>query len=105
MQSNGYADLRRWDREPVVIPVSLVLKADELESDTSTATINISLSGVRVLTKLALIPKQKVAIVIEGQFTQTISARVVWVREDASNYRTIAGLKFLVYNYNAALGV
>jgi hypothetical protein len=90
------ADLRRWERESVSIPVSLVLKADKLKSDSFTATINVCLSGVSVRTALELVPKQEVAIVIRGQFTRTIFARVTWVRRDGSSNSTIAGLKFLL---------
>ena len=97
MQTNSPLDLRRWERELVAIPVSLVLKADKLKSDTFTATIDVSLSGVGVRTTLALVPRQGVAIVIKGQFSQTIPARVVWVREDESSNSKIAGLKFLLY--------
>ena len=82
MQTNSPPDLRRWEREPVAIPVRLVLKADKLKSDTSTATINVSLAGVGVQTTLALVPKQGVEIVIKAQFSQTIAARVVWVRKE-----------------------
>jgi hypothetical protein len=73
------------------------LKANELKPDTTTATLNISLSGLSVRTILALVPGQEVAIVIEGQFSHTIPARVIWVREDESSGGTIAGLKFLHY--------
>jgi hypothetical protein len=94
MQKNGPAELRRREREPATIAVGLVSKVGELKSDTSASTINISLSGVRVRTKLALVPKQEVAVVIEGQFSQTIPGRVVWVREDKSSHWTTAGIKF-----------
>lgn len=97
METISTADLRRWEREPAAIPVSLVLKADKLKSDRFTATINISLSGASVRTTLALVPRQEVAIIIKGEFHQTIRARVVWVREDKSTKSTIAGLKFLLY--------
>ena len=96
MQTISAADLRRWEREPVAIPISLALKADKLKSDTFTATIDISLSGVGIRTMLALVPKQEVEIVIKGQFSQTIPARVVWAREEESSNSTIAGLKFLL---------
>ena len=96
MQTNSPRDLRRWQREPLAIPVSLLLKADKFESDTSTATINISLAGVSVRTTLALVQRQGVAIVIKGRFSQTIPARVVWVREDKSSNSKLAGLKFLL---------
>jgi c-di-GMP-binding flagellar brake protein YcgR len=97
MQVNSHGDLRQWERERVAIPVGLVLKSGELKSDITTATINFSLSGVGVLTKLALVPRQEVAIIILGNFLQTIRARVVWVREDECSNSVIAGLKFLVY--------
>lgn len=96
MQTISAADLRRWEREPVAIRVGLILKADKLTSDTFTATINVSLSGVGVRTTLALVPRQEVAIVINGQFSQIIPARVVWVRHDDSSNSRIAGLKFLL---------
>jgi hypothetical protein len=94
MQTNSPADLRRRERELTSIPVGLVSKADESKSDTSSTTINISLSGVRIRTKLALVPRQEVAVVIEGQFSRTIPARVVWVQEDKSSHWKVAGLKF-----------
>jgi hypothetical protein len=97
MQANSHDDLRRWAREPVTIPVGLVLKANGSNSDTTTATLNISLSGVSVRTLLPLIPGQEVAIVIKGHFSRTIPARVMWVRKDGSRSLTIAGLKFLPY--------
>ena len=96
MQSISTVDLRRWQREPVAIPVSLVLKADKSRSDARTATTDVSLSGVCVRTTLTLLPKQGVAIVLEGQFSQTLPARVVWVRKDESGKSTTAGLKFLL---------
>lgn len=94
MQTLSSTDLRRWERERVAIRVRLVLEGDELDLDTFTATLNISLSGMGIRTMLALAPKQEVGIVIEGQFSQTIRARVVWTREEESSNSTIAGLKF-----------
>jgi len=102
MQAACQTELRQWERETVGIPVSIILKANEVTSDFTTATLNISLSGVSVLTNLALVPKQLVEVVIEGQFSQTIPARVVWVRNAKSGNETIAGLKFL--HYKIALG-
>jgi hypothetical protein len=94
MKTMSAADLRRWERATITIPVTLVLKAGKPKSDTFTATINVCLSGASVRTALALVPKQEVAIVIRGQFTQTVAARVAWVRRDESGNSTIAGLKF-----------
>jgi hypothetical protein len=97
MQVNNHGDLRQWEREPVDIPVALVVKSGESESDFSTTTLNISLSGASVLTKLALVPRQELTFIIKGQFSRVICARVVWVREDPSSNSVIAGLKFLSY--------
>jgi hypothetical protein len=97
MPAATQTELRQWEREPVAIPVSIVLKANEVTSDITTATLNISLSGVSISTKLALVPKQVVEVVIQGQFCQTIPARVVWARKATSGNETIAGLKFLQY--------
>jgi len=94
MQTNSPSDVRGREREPAAIRVGVVSKVGELKSDTSASTINISLSGVRVRTKLALVPRQAVAIVIEGQFSRTIPGRVVWVRKDKSSPWTTAGIKF-----------
>ena len=97
MQTISAIDLRRCEREPVAIPLSLLLKTDKLKSDSFTATIDVSLSGVGVRTTLVLVPRQEVAIVIKGQFSRTIPAHVIWVRKDESSNSTIAGLKFLLY--------
>ncbi len=96
LQSINPADLRRWEREPAAIAVNLVLKADKLRSDTFAGTIDVSLCGVCVRTTLTLLPRQGVAIILEGQFSRTLPARVVWVRKEASSNSTIAGLKFLL---------
>jgi PilZ domain len=97
MQENNHGDRRQWEREPVDISVGLVLKPGESGSDISTTTFNISLSGLSVLTKLALVPRQELTVIIKGQFSRVIRARVVWVREEASSNSVIAGVKFLNY--------
>ncbi|MGO8818074.1 MAG: PilZ domain-containing protein [Terriglobia bacterium] len=97
MQSDVQADFRRWEREAIAISASLALRGEKLGSDTFAATIDISLSGVSVHTELALAPKQEVEVVIKGEFSRTIVARVIWVRRDQSGDGTVAGLKFLPY--------
>ncbi len=94
-QSNTAANQRQWEREPASIPVSLVLRAEKFKSDPDATTIDISLSGIGVRTKLFLVPGEWVGIVPKGQFPQAIPARVAWVREDESQNLTIAGLTFL----------
>jgi len=94
MPKNKTADLRRWERHPTVIPVGLVSKSDKKQSDMSSDTTDVSASGLAVRTKLGLVPKQEVTIVIKGPFSRTIPARVIWVREDKSSNSMIAGLKY-----------
>jgi hypothetical protein len=96
MQTISAVDLRRWERQPVTIPIGLVLKADHFKADDSAITIDISLRGARVRTKLALVPGEWVGVVPKGEFPQAIPTRVVWVREDESSNSTIAGLEFLL---------
>lgn len=94
MVTNSAADLRRREREATAIPVGLISKVGGVKADKSASTINISLSGVRVRTRLPLTPKQEVAVTIEGEFSRTIPGRVVWVHEDASSPWKTAGIKF-----------
>jgi|ERR1039457_6648268 hypothetical protein len=97
MKVNSSGELRKWQRERVAIRVGLTLESGESKSDLTTATTDISLSGVGVLTNLALVPRQEVAVIINGEFSQTIRARVIWVRKHESSNSLIAGLKFLAY--------
>lgn len=102
MQTISPVDLRRWERAPVAIPASLILKTDKLASEISTTIMNISLCGAAVRTELALAPEQMMEITISGHFSRAIPARVVWVRQDESGYGMIAGLKFLAYSITMA---
>ena len=95
MQTNTPADLRRWGRQPATVPVSLVLKAENLKVDNSATVIDFSFRGVGVLTTLALFPGERVRIIAKGEFPDDIPARVVWLREDVSNHLSVAGLEFL----------
>ena len=95
MQTNTPANRRRWERQPATIPISLVLKAENLKVDNSATILDFSLRGVGVLTTLALFPGERVRIVAKGEFPDDIPTRVVWVREDESNHLSVAGLEFL----------
>jgi hypothetical protein len=95
MEANISIDGRRREREQATIPVGLVSKGGEVGADGGASTVNISLSGLRVRTKLPLVPKQTVGIVIDGQFSWTVQGRVVWVLEDAATPWKTAGIKFV----------
>jgi hypothetical protein len=95
MQENTFASPRKWERQPAAIPISLVLKADRFKADNSAITVDISLHGVGVRTKLALIPGEWVGLVVKREFPHAVPTRVVWAREDQSSHWTFAGLEFL----------
>ncbi len=96
MQTNTPANLRRSERQPATIPISLVLKAETFMVDNSATAIDISLGGMRVRTTLELVPGGRVGIVAQGEFPHAIPTRIVWVQEDKSSYWTFAGLEFLL---------
>lgn len=95
MQMAEPVNPRRWDRQPASIPISLVLKPEEFKSDESAVTLDISLRGARVRTKLALVPGEWVGVVAKGEFPHAIPTRVVWVQEEESTHWTLAGLEFI----------
>jgi len=72
-----------------------VLKAENFKADDSAITVDVSLRGAKVQTRLALVPGEWVGLVPKGEFPHAIPARVVWVREDESIQRTVAGLEFI----------
>ena len=95
MQTNASHTPRRWERRPVTIPISLVLKPHNSKADDSAMTVDISQHGAKVRTKLALVTGERVGVVLKGGFPDAIPARVVWVREQESDHWTFAGLEFL----------
>jgi hypothetical protein len=97
MRANSSANLRRWERQPATIPISLVLKAENLIEDDAATVIDFSLRGVGVLTTLALVQGERVRIVTGGGFPDAIPTRVAWAREDQdeSSHWNFAGLEFI----------
>ena len=95
MSLEASAVTRRWEREPATLPISLVLRADRFKKDDSATTLDISLYGVSVRTRLALSQGDWVGMIVKGEFTHAIPSRVVWVREDPDSQFTVAGLEFL----------
>ncbi len=95
MQTNITPTPRRWERRPITIPISLVLKSHKSTVDDSAITVNISLHGAKVRTKLILVPGGKVGVVMKGELPDAIPARVVWASEDEATQWTFSGLEFL----------
>ena len=94
MKTKEGQESRRRNREMTSVPVGLVSKVGEGQTDAGASTVNISLSGVRVRTKLTLAPKQEVQIVIGKPHVQSVPGRVVWVRKDPSGPWSEAGIRF-----------
>ncbi len=94
MPSKTNDHTRRCEREPKTMPISLVLKGDQFKSDGAAFTLDISLTGASVRTKLELVPGEWVGVVPKGEPSYPIPARAVWVREDECKW-TYAGLEFL----------
>lgn len=95
MQENISYIPRRWERRTASIPVNLVSKTDNFTWDDLAVTVDISLRGAKVRTKLALVPGELLGFVPKGEFPDAIRTRVVWVREDDPGHGTLAGLEFL----------
>jgi hypothetical protein len=85
---------RRWERQPSKIPISIVLEADPFKADDSATTVDVSLRGVGVRTKLLLVPGEWVRVVAKGNNPRSIPGLVVWVRNDEPSRLTFAGLQF-----------
>jgi hypothetical protein len=102
MQPTSALNLRKWERETIAIPASIVLRADKSDSEIATTIVDISLCGVAIRTEVELVPNQELEIVITGEFSRAMPARVVWVRRDQFSQGTIVGLKFLAYSIELA---
>ncbi len=94
MQDNTPRTPRRWERREASIPISLMLKAGDSKNDDAATTIDISLHGARVRTKLALVAGDWVGFVPKGEFAYAIPSRVVWVRVYESSNWALAGIEF-----------
>ncbi len=96
MQTIPPTDLRRAEREPATIPISLVVRSERNNTDDDASAIDFSLEGACVQTTLELVPGEWVGIMLKGEFPNAIPSRVVWVRPwDAAGLWSHAGLQFL----------
>ncbi|MGO8818924.1 MAG: PilZ domain-containing protein [Terriglobia bacterium] len=95
MPDNTPQTPRRWERRKAAIPISLMLKTGDIKPDDSATTVDISLHGAKVRTRLALVPDEWVGFVPKGEFAYAIPSRVVWVREYESSDWNLAGLEFI----------
>jgi hypothetical protein len=93
MPTNTPAKVRRFERKPQTVPISLVLDGAR-KSDSNAFTLDLSPRGASVRTKLALVPGELVGVVPKGERWLHIPARTIWVREDECKW-TFAGLEFL----------
>ncbi len=94
MHENSSVTPRRWERQKTSIPISLVLEAAPLNADDSASAVDVSVRGLGVRTKLALVRGEWVTVVAKGKKPRSIPAIVVWVKKDESSQTTLAGLEF-----------
>jgi hypothetical protein len=84
---------RRSERRATTVPIGLAVKADRFKTDDSATTLDISLHGARVRTKLALVAGEWVGVSPKREFPYAVNARVVWAREDGHSHWTYAGIE------------
>ena len=95
MRDPRSADLRRSQRLPAAIPIRLVVESEGFKVEHDASTVDVSLHGVNVRTRLVLLPGETVGIITKGDVRHAISARVVWAQRAGNDLRSIAGLGFL----------
>jgi hypothetical protein len=86
---------RQWERQEAQTPISLVLDSTHFKKDASAVILDVSISGARVRTSLALEPGEWVGVIPKGDFPHAIPSRVVWAREDSTSHWTFAGIEFI----------
>jgi len=95
MRSATAADLCRSHRIPATIPIRLVVESEDFSVEHEASTADLSVRGMKVRAPLALLPGEKVGIIVKGDSRHTIPARVVWVQRVGTNQWSLAGLEFL----------
>jgi hypothetical protein len=95
MRDPPSADLRRSQRIPATIPIRLVVESEGFKVEHEASTIDLSLRGVKVRTRVVLLPGETVGIVTKRDIRHAISARVVWAQRAGTDLWSLAGLEFL----------
>lgn len=92
-----FAEARHWDRIPVEIPVTVLLKSDPCNVAHEAHTLDLSWSGARLRSNgIALTHGQVLDLVMaKGETMLRKLARVVWVGESGSGEAVEAGVKFV----------
>ena len=93
MQDNTSDNRRRWVRQKVTVPISLLLEAAPSHADDSAFTVDVCPRGVGVRTKLVPVRGEWVKVVAKGKSPRSIPALVIWVQKDESSHSTLAGLE------------
>ncbi len=95
MRAVAPADLCRSQRIPATIPIRLVVESGGFKVEHGASTVDLSLHGVKVRARLALLPGETVGIITRGDSRNAISARVVWAQHAGADLWHVAGLEFL----------
>ena len=95
MRAISPGDLRQSQRIPATISIRLVVESVHFKVEHEASAIDLSLRGVKVRTRFALLPGETVGIITQGDSRHAISARVVWVQRVGTDLWSLAGLEFL----------
>ena len=94
MEGAPYSVARRYERRPARIPVSLRLASGSRVFTFAASTLDISQVGVGIRGDVAIVPGQRVDLILFKGPTVTLPSRVVWVRATEPGGELHAGLEF-----------
>ncbi len=95
MRAVPLVDLRQSQRVPATIPFTLLVESEDFRIEHEASTLDLSLLGARVRTRVALLIGETVGIITRGDSQRAISARVVWTQRVGTDSWLLAGLEFL----------
>jgi len=92
-----FAEARHWDRIPVEISVTVLLKSDPCNVVHQAQTLDLSWSGARLRScDMSLTHGQLLDLIMaKGETMMRRLARVVWVAKPEAGQPLEAGIKFL----------
>ena len=89
------ADLRRFQRIPATIPIMLMVESEGFKVEHQASTVDLSLQGVKVRSRLALLPGETVGMFNKQDMRHPVLGRVVWAQRAGNDMWSVAGLEFL----------
>jgi len=87
--------VRRSARIYVRMPVEIVVDSETHQIAHPASTVELSVHGVRVQTRVALVPGEHVNFIWRGATPRRVPSQVVWSAPGQSDHLGEAGLQFL----------